>query len=133
MSERREYEGKIFSHGSGLGNVTPEMIEERAKEIAVIDGRKRVTKEDRIDARRELLGSDDALENWEELDQSRDAGSLDPSDVRSSSGEQYDKNEADDEALIPEHLVEEGVEEADHEQLLEGHLRREDDEEDEEK
>ncbi|MFN2624404.1 MAG: hypothetical protein ABR611_16375, partial [Chthoniobacterales bacterium] len=51
--------GKISVHGNGFGAPTPEQIEKRAREIAMIDERnpEEYTDADWDDARRELLGS----------------------------------------------------------------------------
>src|SRR5437899_3329046 len=50
--------GKISVHGSGVGAPTPELIERRAREIALIDERDPddFTDADRDQARRELMG-----------------------------------------------------------------------------
>lgn len=124
---RREVEGKIFSHEKGLGTVTRQMIEDRAREIAVIDGRSRATREDRLSARRELLRmrgiDDEGHEAEEELD------SLDPSENPSRHGNHAPNFEPDDEEQVQRDLVEQGVEEADHEQMLEGHFAMEEEEE----
>src|SRR3954466_778211 len=52
--------GRINQHGAGLGTVTPEMVQRRAREIALNDGRggNEVTPGDWEQARRELLGAD---------------------------------------------------------------------------
>ena len=48
--------GKIVRGTEGLGTVTPQMIEERAREIARSDGRARPNDLDRTGAREELIG-----------------------------------------------------------------------------
>ena len=54
-------EGKISDHGQGLGTVTVEMVMQRAREIAVINGRSenRVIDSDVDQAQREMLGEDE--------------------------------------------------------------------------
>ena len=49
--------GKIVRGTEGIGTVTPEVIEERAREIARIDGRARANDLDRTRAREELSGA----------------------------------------------------------------------------
>ena len=58
MNEFSEPAGKISVHGNGLGAPTPEQVEARAKEIALIDERnpEEFTDEDWNQARRELHG-----------------------------------------------------------------------------
>jgi hypothetical protein len=132
MKERREASGKISSHADGLGTVTQQMVEERAKELALIGGRSRVTKEDRLQARKELVGLGGPLVNAESEEENLD--SLDPSDVRTESGHHAPNFATDDEEEMVRDLVEHGVDEAEHEQMVEGHLVEEDEdiEEDEE-
>jgi len=127
MKERREASGKISSHQDGLGTVTQSMIEERAKEIALIEGRPRVTKEDRLQARNELLGAKNELSRLEAEEENLD--SLDPSDIRSEPGHQAPNFATDDEEEMVRDLVEHGIDEAEHEQMLEGHLIDEDEDE----
>jgi hypothetical protein len=124
---RREVEGKIFNHAEGLGTVTRQMIEDRAREIALIDGRTRPSKEDRLVARRELLHMRGIEDNAELVDEELD--SLDPSDTPTHHGTHAPNFETDDEELVQRQLVEQGIEEAEHEQMLEGHFAAEEEEE----
>lgn len=125
--KRREAGGKIFNHEEGLGTVTRQMIEDRAREIAVIDGRSRPTKGDRLQARRELLQMRGIEEGSDELDEELD--SLDPSETPTRHGRHQPNFATDDEELVQRDLVEQGIEEADHEQMLEGHFAAEEEEE----
>lgn len=125
--KRREVEGKIFSHNEGLGTVTRQMIEDRAQEIAVIDGRSRPTKYDRVAARKELLRMHGIRDEMEDVDLDHD--SLDPSETRAIHGRQTQNFEPDDEEQVQMELVEEGLEEADHEHMLEGHYAQDEAEE----
>ena len=52
--------GKISVHGDGMGAPTPELVEKRAREIALIDERNPddFTDADWEQARKELLGVD---------------------------------------------------------------------------
>jgi hypothetical protein len=49
--------GKIIRGTEGVGTVTPEMIEQRAREIARSDGRAQANDLDRTRAREELTGA----------------------------------------------------------------------------
>ena len=107
--------GRIQIHGEGIGEISEEDIETRAKEIALTDGRREAKDHDRVRAREELLHpgpppapeadeTERPVEHW-----SNGVGSLGHEGVHS---------ELEDEAMIAEQLVEEGVEEADREQRL---------------
>lgn len=127
--KRRDAEGRIINHEEGLGTVTRRMIEERAREIALIRGRTRATKEDLLEARRELLEMRGIREEAADLDE--DLDSLDPSETRSEHGHQAPNFMADDEEQVQRDLVEQGIEEADHEHMVEGHFAGEEEEEEE--
>ena len=57
MMNETHSRGKIVRGTEGLGTVTPQMIEERAREIARSDGRNRPNDLDRSSARDELTGA----------------------------------------------------------------------------
>ena len=57
MNEAQPTSGKILSGTEGIGTVTPQMIEERAREIARSDGRSQPNDLDRTCAREEMTGS----------------------------------------------------------------------------
>jgi|ERR1700750_2666533 hypothetical protein len=105
--------GKILRGSEGLGTVTREMIEERANEIARSDGREEANDLDRTRAREDLTGS---------IARStpRTVGEPDPDwySPRGSAAERAATVRPEDEANIPEKLVHEGIEEADHDQRL---------------
>jgi hypothetical protein len=95
------------------------MVEARAREIAVINGRSgnQVTDLDRQQARQELTGAepsdaDDEPEAGAEVAQ-WDAAAGSP-------GEQARTVPAHDEQVDAERLIEEGIAEAEHDQMLEG-------------
>src|ERR1041385_4873258 len=61
MSQRdKSGSGKISLHGNGMGVPSPDDIEKRAREIAMIDERdpKKFTEADWAQARKELLGAE---------------------------------------------------------------------------
>jgi hypothetical protein len=103
--------GKIVRGFETLGTVTREMIDERAQEIARADGREEANDLDRTRAREDLTGSIAGSEP-------RTVGEPRPDwyTPRGSSVEKAPTVRPEDEANIPEKLVQEGVEEADHDQ-----------------
>jgi hypothetical protein len=106
--------GKILRGTEGLGTVTRQMIEERAREIACSDGRMDPNDLDRDHAREELIGP---IPNSEKLPTREEAGR----DWRMplvSSGEKAPTVRPEDDQSIPEKLIREGIEEADHDQRL---------------
>jgi hypothetical protein len=111
-------DGKYIDHASGLGTVTKEMVSQRAHEIALINRRPgdKPTPDDWSEARRELttargLGNDP-------IDEIPVEKRWDP--VPGSPGMKAGSVGADDEQTLAETLVNEGVEEADHEHMVEG-------------
>jgi hypothetical protein len=111
--------GKFVEHARPLGTVTEGMVIKRAKEIAVIKGRNGndYTRDDFEEARRDLVGLPDAAP--------ADAAN-DLPDTGGWLGEAGDKGHrapvrpARDEQTFAEDLVQQGVEEATHDQMLAG-------------
>ncbi len=105
-------------HGQGVGGFGPADIERRASELARIDNRSKVTEEDRSRAIAELraLHLPDTVN--EDAD-SMQSMSRDPSDPMTDRGRQVPEHGGDDEKAALEQLALEGVEEAQHEQMLE--------------
>ena len=110
--------GRITQHGTGLGTITPEMVQRRAREIALSDGRagNEVTSGDWEQARRELLGAgnDPAVEA--DVDEASSTAGWDPAPA--SIGHRAETQEVDDEQTTAEQLYQEGVEEADHDERV---------------
>ena len=105
---------KILRGTEGIGTVTPQMIEERAREIARSDGRVRPNDLDRTRACEELT---DATSDSQKRPTRAEPGR----DWRMplvSTGEKAPTVRPEDDENIPEKLVREGVEEADHDQRL---------------
>ena len=112
----------LMINSTGVGTVTRKMVQERAVELAIIDGRsaQEVSKSDWEQAKRELTGEPDidpkeALlesapesERWDPLPGS--TGHIIP--VASVDGED------DDGRSLGEKLIDEGVQEAEHDQML---------------
>jgi hypothetical protein len=109
--------GKILIHQTGRGEMTEAEIAERAAELAMIEGRAAATKEDYDRARAELRGKMIPPTSDTEAS-SMDSLSRDPSDPPANHGRQTPNLEGSDEEVAVERLVAEGVEEAQHEQML---------------
>lgn len=118
MNSHDSNAGKTLLNGSSAGEITPAMIERRAHEIALIEGRRSTSANDRRVARLELEGRD--LPDSTHNDSPAIALSLnrDPSDPVSAPGHQtpsYHDGYDDD---LTERLAIEGIEEAQHDQML---------------
>ena len=112
--------GKITVHGGGLGAPTPEQVEKRAREIALIDERdpNDYTDADWDQARRELLGEviPPPPEEDERAARMQEEWEVTPDNL----GRRVNRGgtQADEES-VGEQLVTDGVEEANHDQMLE--------------
>jgi hypothetical protein len=120
MKRAHQSIGKISAHFEGVGTVTREMVTQRARELAIINGRppNHYSTEDFLEAKRELTGLDAndndqageepiaVLTSWDE----------DPG----TSGHAVATAVAADEQTFDEQSVEEGINEAEHEQMVEG-------------
>ena len=116
----QEGAGKISLHGNGLGVPSPEMVEKRAREIALIDERdpEKFTESDWNQARKELLGAEHPTP------QEEDAGTLkleaEWEVTPDNRGHRVPRPGVDEEEeTVGEHLVTGGVEEASHDQMVE--------------
>jgi hypothetical protein len=110
MDQAQPIKGKILRGSEGIGTVTSQMIEERARELASSDGRAQPNDLDRSRAREELTGT---TSGSEKSSTTEEPGS-DWYTPRGSSGEKAPTVRPEDEENIPEKLIQEGVEEADH-------------------
>ena len=119
--ESPKHQGKILDHQDGIGEVDREEIEQRARELAEIDGldANQVNEGHRYQARKELRGDEDA--NQANDDSGLEAGLIDADDVPGESGGAVSPatNAAlhGDEQTVGEALVNEGIEEADHDRM----------------
>ena len=103
---------KIVRRTEGLASVTPQMIDERAREIARGDGRMHPNDLDRSRAREQLTGA----ASGSEKPATREEPGRDWGMPLVSSGEKAPLVRPEDDENIPEKLVQEGVDEADHDQ-----------------
>jgi len=113
-------DGRMEVRGRDAGEITDEMIEKRAREIADINGRSpdEIFSEDRAAAREELMGQRLPATS-EEDEESIGELSRDPSNPPAYYGKAAPATETDDEKNSLERIVLEGVEEAQHDQMLE--------------
>ena len=109
--------GKISMHGDGMGAPTPELVEQRAREIALIDERnpEEFTDADWDEARRELLG----LASSDGLDESSSSAEGEEWDlVASDTGHRLPRAGLDDDEMLGAQLVAGGLDEAVHDQMV---------------
>jgi len=120
MSEQPETAGpmgKILTGETGVGTVTPEMVEQRARELARMDGRNEPHDLDRQQAQAELLGPAEAGDGPEAVNEELERiTSWD--EAPESTGVRAALVRPEDDANIAETLVQEGMEEAEHDQRL---------------
>ena len=115
-------EGAIIIHGIGIGPVTRGMIGERAGELAVINGRlaHEASTLDLDEARRELTGGATMDRRQELLESVPESERWDP--VPGTKGREipasFNDEEDDEGRSASERLFEAGVEEAEHDQML---------------
>lgn len=111
--------GRMLVHGKGTGGISRADIERRARELADIDGRSgaAITDDDIARARAELLGLTLPATKAAE-DESTTGLTRDPSEPPSTSGHETRTLEGADEERAVERLALEGVEEAQHEQMI---------------
>lgn len=118
MKQDRYEEGRLSNQGHGLGTVTREMVEARAREIALINGRsaKQVLDSDLEEARKELLQSQnlDPEPSPEEAVPEENRWEV----VADADGKAAERVPAHDEQTLAEKLVHEGIEDAEHDQMV---------------
>jgi hypothetical protein len=121
MDEAQPTKGKILRGTEGIGTVTPQMIEQRAREIARSDGRAQPNSLDSTRAREELTGSAPSSGK----SPTREEPGRDWGMPLVSSGEKTPTLRPEDDANLPEKLIRQGVEEADHDQRLRSEQNKE--------
>jgi hypothetical protein len=111
--------GKISERGRGIGTVTRRMVKKRAAELAETEGlsKKQVGESEVEEARRELTGQEGLTPEPTPAEELPEDKRWDP--VPESVGHEAPKVRPPDEQTVLEHLVEEGVAEAEHEQMTE--------------
>jgi len=115
-------QGALTENSIGIGTVTREMVQDRATELAIINGRsaKGASKSDWEQAKRELTGESDTDPKDALLESAPESERWDP--VHGSTGRKVPVAPSEDEdeegRSDCERLVEEGVLEAEHDQML---------------
>lgn len=120
-----ERSGRMLRHGKRADEITDEAIMLRARELAMIDGRspREVTDEDRERALAELRGQhlpDGSFDDGEV----RAGMSRDPAEPRSIAGVRTPVYNQPEDQEMQERLALEGVEEAQHDQMLAARRRQ---------
>jgi hypothetical protein len=114
--------GVLTENGSGIGTVTPEMVEGRASELATIAGRVPLepSEADYEQAKRELTGDPEMDVQETALESTPESGRWDP--VPGSMGchtpESFSEDEDSEGRSESAQLVEEGIREAEHDQMF---------------
>ena len=115
-------DGQITENGTGIGTVTRGMVKERAVELALIGGHtaSEVSKSDWEQAKRELTGGSDTDLNDSILESAPESERWDP--VHGSMGHKAPESSSEDENEDGKSdsamLVEEGIAEAEHDQMF---------------
>ena len=123
--------GKILDHADGLGEADNDMVEQRARELAEIDGfdADQVNEGHRAQARAELQGEDDPTRPND--DEAATAELIERDDVFGESGGAVSPatNAAvhGDEQTIGEALYTEGINEADHDRMTQSRQQEHED------
>jgi len=115
MKKNRIEEGRFTEQGHGLGTVTREMVSKRARELALISGREQVLDSDFAQAKRVLTREEDLPPEPNAAENLTEDQRWEP--VAESAGKEAPKVPAPDEQTFAEKLVEEGVEDAEHDQM----------------
>jgi len=120
-------DGVLTENSAGIGTVTRKMVRERAVELAVINGRsaQEVSKSDRDQAQRELTGEPDTDPKEVALESAPESERWDP--VPGSTGhkarEAPSADEDEEGRSDNERLVEEGIADAEHDQMRQSSLK----------
>ena len=114
--------GDIAVNASGIGMVNSEMLRKRAAELAVINGRSanNILESDWSQAKRELTGQPAMDPKEAALESVPESERWDP--VPGSQGEKVSTNQSEDEddegRSDQERLTEEGIDDAEHDQMI---------------
>lgn len=114
MKAARTLQGKIISHSSGMGVPSPDLVRQRAGELAKISGHAEATEDDWKHAKEELHGGHD---NGIDSDDVQFVSERDM--VAGSTGHHVGRTGFDESESLGEELVAEGMDEAVHERMLE--------------
>ena len=113
--------GILSENFVGVGTVTREMVEKRAAELALINDRSDVSQSDWDQAKRELTGEPEMDPKEAILESAPESERWDP--LPGTPGHQAPESSSDDDdeegRSLGERLIDEGLKEADHDQMLE--------------
>ena len=127
MNTIRPPYAKILVHANGLGVPSPEMVRQRARELAQIDGRAEYNELDWQRAKQELHGGHPA--SWDD-EEDRMEQSISERDMTATDNGHHTENLRGGEDNVVEELVAEGMDEAVHDRMLEAaRMPQEDNEE----
>jgi hypothetical protein len=116
MNSSRPTYAKIVVHANGLGVPSPEMVRQRALELAAIDGRREYNEADWQRARHELHGGHE--QSWDD-DEDRMEQSISERDMTATDSGHHVENLRGGDDNVLEELVAEGMDEAVHDRMLE--------------
>ena len=122
MKTNPQKQGALTANSTGLGAVTRQTVRDRATELAIINGRSAqdVSKSDWEQAKRELTGQSDLDPKTAALEAAPESERWDP--LPGSTGHKVPAAASEDEdeegRSDNEKLVEEGIAEAEHDQML---------------
>jgi hypothetical protein len=113
MSKNPLDQGMIAENFTGIGSVTRKMVRDRAIELAIINGHapQAVSKTDMEQAERELTGGTDA-------DPAEAALAAEPGSTGRQMPESQEEGEDEDGRSETAQLMDEGIAEAEHDQML---------------
>lgn len=120
-------QGVLTEHSVGLGAVTREVVRKRAVELALINGRpaQEVNKSDWDQAKRELTGEPENDPKQDLLESAPEAQRWDP--VPGSTGRKIpaapSEDEDDEGRSDQERLTKEGIDAAEHNQMLQANVK----------
>ncbi len=122
MNKNPLNKGILTENAVEIGTVTPEMVEARARELAVIAGRlsSQPSQVDYEQAKRELTGESDIDAQEEVLESIPESESWDPvpGSIGRHTPESFGEDEDSEGRSESAQLVEEGIKEAEHDQML---------------
>jgi hypothetical protein len=123
MKTEPSREGIVAINSTGVGTVTHDMVRKRASELAIINGRtaEDVSASDLDQAKRELTGGPEMDPEEAALEAAPESERWDP--LPGSTGHivpvpPVDENDDEDGRSLGEKLIDEGVQEAEHDQML---------------
>jgi len=116
MNTSRPPYAKIVVHSNGMGVPSPEMVRQRALELAQIDGRVEYNEQDWQHAKQELHGGHPG--SWDD-EEDKMPESISERDMTATDSGHHTENMRGGEDNVIEELVAEGMDEAVHDQMLE--------------